>query len=161
MCPQTQFMYLAFAAVIIYSVFVYRKLFQVIAANFDTLGALLASSQRKRLFYKDTLTGFYKGRRVEFQCLFFEKGNPRTLSLEPKVIPNRQKKFMLSYPRPTRNTQWKGTKVVYSPAGFFRTSESYYTIYSKDEFVRMLDELSEAAQQVEAGGATAEPYKAG
>jgi hypothetical protein len=121
------------------------------SVNFDSLAALVNSSQRVTSFSQATFTGFYRGRRVELQCPFFDKGRSRTFIIEPLNAPARQKSFMLQYPRPTSNTQLKGAKVYYSPSGFFNTGDSYYKIYTREELVRILEELSEAAHKVESG----------
>jgi len=122
-----------------------------VSANFDTLGTLIQSSERVNSFYQANISGYYKGRRVELQCPFFEKGRSRIFFIEPLNVATAKKLFMLEYPRPTMNTQLKNNKVFFSPGVFFSTGESYYKIYSKEEFVQILDELTEAAHNVESG----------
>jgi hypothetical protein len=102
-------------------------------------------------FSQATFTGFYKGRRVELQCPFFDKGRSRTFFVEPLNVQAEQKMFMLDYPRPTVNTQLKDKKVFYSPGGFLNKGDSYYKIYSREELVQILEELTEAAHNVETG----------
>jgi hypothetical protein len=151
MCPKTLQVYLALIAVIIVYYFVYRRISQCASANFDTLGTLVNSSQRVTSFSQATFTGFYKGRKVELQCPFFDKGRSRTFIIEPLNVPAQQKIFILQFPRPTRNTQLKGNKVFYSPGGFLNKGDSYYKIYSTEELVQILEELTDAAHNVETG----------
>jgi hypothetical protein len=152
MCPKTPELYLCcIIGVIIIYYFAYRRIFKCVSANFDTLGTLIQSSQRVNSFYQVTLSGFYKGRRVELQCPFFDKGGSRTFFVEPLNVRAEQKLFMLEYPRPTRNTQLKGNKVFYSHRAFFNTGDDYYKIYSREELVQILEELREAAHNVETG----------
>jgi hypothetical protein len=152
MCPNTLILYFVFIAVIAVHFFVYRRISQCASANFDILGTLVGSSQRTTSFFQATFTGFYKGRKIELRCPFFDKGSPRTFSIEPLQVPAPQKLFVLEYPRPTSNTQLKNNKIFFSPAGFFTKSESYYKIYGREEIIRILDELTEAAHYVESGG---------
>jgi hypothetical protein len=151
MCPKTLQLYLFIIVVITIYYFAYRRIFKCVSANFDTLGTLIQSAQRVNSFYQAAFSGFYKGRRVELQCPFFDKGRSRTFLIEPLNAPAAQKLFVLEYPRPTGNTQLKGNKVFYSPGGFFNKGDSYYKIYSREELVRILEELTEAAHNVETG----------
>ena len=151
MCPKTLQLYFAIIGVIIIYYFVYRRIFHCASVNFDTLATLVNSSQRVNSFSQATFAGIYKGRKVELQCPFFDKGRARIFSIEPLNAPPSKKMFMLQYPRPTRNTQLKGNKVFYSPEGFFNKGDSYYKIYSREELVQILEELVEGAHNVEIG----------
>ncbi len=152
MCPSTQRFYIMLAVFIAIAYFVYRRMFDVIAENFETLGAMLTGAQRKTTFFSSNLEGYYKSRKVSLSYPHFDKGPHRRLSMEPRNIPIPQKAFMISYPRPTPNTQWKGDKVYYSTRGIFvRSTDSYLKVFASEELVGMLEELSEAAQKVEAG----------
>ncbi|MCU0651111.1 MAG: hypothetical protein MUC52_02630 [Candidatus Omnitrophica bacterium] len=150
MCPNTLRLYLAIIAVLAVYYFVYKKISRCACENFDALGTLVSPSHRTNSFSQAVFTGFYKGRRVEFQCSFFDKGDPRRFWIEPKIELAPQKLFLFDYPRPTKNTKLVGRKIFYSRSGFFKT-ESYYKVYSREEFVVILEELSEAAHRVETG----------
>lgn len=155
MCPSMQRFYILFAIFGIIAAYIYWRLFQAIAENFAMLGVLLAGAERRTTFFSSRLEGLYKGRKVTLIYPHFDKGPNRIFSIEPRAIPVPQKAFLLSYPRPTPNTKWKGDKVVYSSRGFFiRASDSHFKVFGVEELRLILEELAEAAQKIEAGVVT-------
>lgn len=152
MCPNRLFLYLFFLALSAVMFYIYRRLLACIRENLDTVSRLLQAPQREPSFLRAILSGYYKGRKVRIVFPYTDEGSPMVFSIEPRQIPHPQKTFLLSHPRPTSNTQWRGTKVYFSRAGIsFRKAQSYYKIYREDELKEIIDELSEAAEKVESG----------
>lgn len=131
------------------ALFIYRRLFRSVDVNSVVLVPLLDDPQEKRTFFRSYVSGFYKGRKFVFISPHFDEGPGQNQYLEPLQVPQPQKWFMLSYPRPTENTRLVGRRVYYSPKGFFVPRKSYDRTYTKEEFLGILEELTEAAKKVE------------
>jgi len=152
MCPNTFLLYVAIFAAGIFAIYIYRRLFESIEINFITLSGLLQAPQKYSSFLRTYIEGYYKDRKVTLICPHFDEGKSRIFYIEPRRIPTPQKAFLFFYPRPTNNTQWKGRKIYYSPGGaIVRLRESYFAIYSREEYAQILEELTEAADKVESG----------
>ena len=152
MCPDTQFLIAAFLVFALVASIIYRRLFECIAKDFETLSGILEAPSRRDTFFRTYIEGYYKERKVTLMCPHFDEGSPRTFYVEPRNIPNPQKGFFFAYPRPNENTQWKGAKVFYSHGrGLFRLKESYYKVYAQEELLRILEDLSDGADRVERG----------
>lgn len=152
MCPGTLQVYIMAVAVAAIAVVVYVRLFAAIRENFGTFGALVNTPERKDAFTRSRIEGYYQNRKVTLTCPHFDKGARWIFSIEPRVIPVPQKRFLISYPRPTENTQWRGEAVYYSRPGiFYGRDDRVDRIYTDAEMRAILDELSAAAHCIESG----------
>jgi hypothetical protein len=93
--------------------------------------------------------GLYKGRKVRLNRSHSDNINRYFyVEMEVRFNPGGQKLFMINYPRPTKNTILKGNSLIYKDKFILFGGP---TTYTKEEYSRILEELSEAAQKVEAG----------
>jgi len=158
MCTNKLFFQLLIIGAIFIGVYGYRKMFQNARANFDSLSGLLASPCSYGLFPKMTLEGYYKNRKVVLSYFMF--GNNVNF-LGPYIEPRaevEQKFFSLNYRGVTENTKLIGRKIYYNRLGpLKRYSWSLYwgniKVFSRDEFLNILEELSRAAEIVEKNSA--------
>jgi len=139
------------SVIIIIMITLRNRVRNITVQNFKLLAGLLTSTEQEFGLTQAVLKGFYKGRSVTMIATFLNKGETRTIYIQPQIIPQPQKRFLFNYPRPTPNTQWKGTRVHYSPPGLVK--ESYYKTYTEEEFRGILEELNAAAHKVESGNA--------
>lgn len=124
----------------------------MIAANYEIFTRIVDAPERQDTFFCTYLNGYHKGRKVTLMCPHFDRGDSVEFYAELRNVPRPQGAFLISYPRPTENTIWKGNKVFYSKRGkFFRQAQSYYKRYAENELIMMLEELFQAAEIVESG----------
>ena len=147
MCPSNLFSLFMLAVIALVAVTLRNRVRDITVQNFSLLGRILTSTDQQFGWTQGVMNGFYKGRKVTMVATFINKGETRTIFIQPQVIPQPQKRFLFNYPRPTPNTQWKGTRVHYNPPGLAK--ESYYKTYTEEEFRGILEELNTAAHKIE------------
>jgi hypothetical protein len=101
------------------------------------------------------LEGYYKGRKITMSYSMTQNNNNNFLgpSIEPKYILKKQKLFCLSYPKPTRNTVLMNNKIYFNNSrNSVRNFDWFWkniSLFSREEFVSILEELTQAAEIVE------------
>jgi hypothetical protein len=156
MCPRTfnlQILILLSVGVMIYA---YRRQIARAGINAEAVKSFLKSPEMRYgiLGINFTLEGWYKDRKVVyFYRLDSESnGSDYNLYIEPKYVVPANNFFMLKYPRPTQNTYLRGNKVFYSKwsplrGGFLNLGGM--ALFAEDEIRVVLEELTQAAEQVE------------
>jgi hypothetical protein len=156
MCPRTfnlQILILLAVGVMIYA---YRRQIERAGINAETVKSFLKAPEMRYgvLGINFTLEGWYKDRKVVYfyrldsEC----NGSDYNLYMEPKHAVPTNRFFILKYPRPTQNTCLRGNKVFYSKwsplrGGFLNLGGM--ALFSEEEIRAVLEELAQAAEQVE------------
>lgn len=100
---------------------------------------------------KKFVEGYYKDRKVRFKVDFSNKIPVAEISIVPNYIPPNCKKSdsHVFYPNPTENTAWHYDKekifFLFLPGKSF----SYNKTLSKNEFLEILEKLTNAAEVIE------------
>lgn len=150
------FFVLSLAAALIIAGILSRKNSANIKTNLVNFSKLLKSPEFKDFFgfwrliadYEgiQQLSGYYKDRKVVVHSSTRIGGGQAWI--EPKSAP-KLKKFYFLYPKPTWHTFFTGKRIVLTLNPLF-----CFSIYREEKIRKILDELTEAAEKVEAECAT-------
>jgi hypothetical protein len=103
---------------------------------------------------RNFVEGYYKGRKVALSYSTSENNsNSFGPSIEPRIIVKR-KFFLFDNPSVTENTKLISNKIYYTEKGFYENLSSAFAwgnirLYSGEEFLMMLEELTLAAEKLE------------
>ncbi|MFA5119452.1 MAG: hypothetical protein WC695_11505 [Candidatus Omnitrophota bacterium] len=154
MCPVSAFYLFVIVIVVLFVAQCYKKLYERANMSIEAFSEVLEGASRNDTFLAKSLTGFFKGRKI---MVSYSTGDNDNNSSNPCVelrcpVP-KEKLFVLSYPRPTQNTFLMGNKVYYNRAiSFLKKGDWLWNnigVYSKQECLEILEELSRAAEIVE------------
>ncbi len=136
MCTLTIVLCLATVLVDVFVVHWYWTENQNAVLEAEVISPLLEQSQIKRGIFSVSIDGYYKGRQLRWCYSIDNDGCITRWYIKPMQLAHPQPLFMLRYPKPTTNTQLRGSKIYFNNAEKF----DYQTI---------LDELTESALIIE------------
>jgi hypothetical protein len=154
MCPVSAFYLFMIVVVVFIVIYSYRRLYERADLAIDSFSEVLEGVSVNNSFLVKSLTGFYKGRKISISYFMGDNENNNiNPCIEVRCPVQKEKLFVLSYPRPTQNTFLKGNKVYYNRAidSLKRGEWLFNNIgqLSKQECLEILEELSRAAEIVE------------
>ncbi len=106
-------------------------------------------TKNKSLSYEKVIEGLYKERKVLFSYSYITKFNRVSAIIIPKSIISEQKKVLLTYPKPTQNTELRGKKIRWLK---MLKPEKFFENWTKDNIIELFEELSKASEIVETNG---------
>jgi len=126
------------------------------------LAAKILNSELKKSLNSALVEGDYKDRKIAFRCDYAARAVPIVAEIKPHTVPKQQKKFVVSYPRPTKYTNLQGEAIVYqqpyvdnkrNSTGLGQLSKCL----SEQDIINVFEELTRAAEVVESNS----PYYKG
>lgn len=155
-CPNLFLPQLLIIAAILFSIYGYRRMHERARSNIDSLSRLLQAPSPNSGFFRPSIEGYYKGRKVVLAYSLSSKSyNFLNPFMEPRIPLKKQKLFLIDYPKITEHTQLRGGRIYYNcrlPIGKIEASNWSWggiRIFSEGEFRDILEELTQAAQIVE------------
>jgi len=141
---------ISFVLVIIFNIYIYRLYSKFFDNQTKKLSPLLESPRRadRKIFILSLyFEGYYKGRKITYTPVSFgnDVEDPMPFYIEPKTILISPIFFRVCNPKPTKNTKLKNKKIYYIQNRFASKK------YTEEDFKKILEELSLAAETVELG----------
>lgn len=144
------FVLISFILVVILNIYIYRLSSKFFENQIKKLSPLLESPRRadKKFFVLPFyFEGYYNGRKITYTTGSFgsEVEDPMSFCIEPNTILIPQTFFRISSQKPTKNTKLKNKKIYFIENRFASRK------YTEEDFKKILEELSLAAETVELG----------
>ncbi len=154
MCPVSAFYLFLTVIVALFVIYSYKKLYERANMSIEAFSEVLEGASQNDSFLSKSLTGFFKGRKITVTYFMGDNdNNSSNTCVELRCPVPKEKLFVLSFPRPTENTFLKGNKVYYNRAiSSLKKGDWLWNnigVYSKQECLEILEELSRAAEIVE------------
>ncbi len=157
MCPTTTFYLSLIVLSLLFGVYWFSRQYKNVKENFDAIAKLLDSPKIVSYFFNFIIKieGYYKGRKAGWIFKAYQDNQRCTwLYVEPNCNIKRRYICIID-PKPTENTVLRGQK-IYFIRGMFQDTiigglmRDNMPQFSVEDIKCMLDELSGAAEKVEA-----------
>jgi hypothetical protein len=122
-----------------------QKSLKKINANLQLVAKIINGTVKYK-YQERVVEGIYKGRKIYFSYIFRSVFGDVSLTIIPKSNTKKFKGFMMSYPKPTKNTEFLGKNICWRN---LLNRKVYFRNWTENDIIKALEEATKAAEIVE------------